>query len=250
MKLLDVHDWKRAAKANALSDDTLLQKGAYAKGVDSERRTVTFILSTDAVDRDGDRIHLNAWDLARYRKNPIVLWAHNSHGLPIAKSLHETLSEGALRSTAQFTTRDENPLGDTVFRLYQGGYLNAVSIGGMPKRYEWVDAEERMFGMDIHDIELYEYSAVPIPAHPDALVSASKSIDLSPLKAEYERILDGEGLCIIPRQELELLRRAIAPTQVQVLEPQQPREPEPKADPPRVISRYKRRLALYQLSAR
>lgn len=245
MKLLDVNDWKHAAKANALSDDALLQKGAYAKGVDSERRTVTFVLSTDAVDRDGDRILLDAWDLARYRKNPVVLWAHNSHTLPVAKSLHETLSDGALRSTAQFTTRDENPLGDTVFRLYQGGYLNAVSIGGMPKRYEWVDTEDRAFGMDIHEIELYEYSAVPIPAHPDALVSASKSIDLAPLKAEYERLLDGEGLCIIPRQELERLRRTIAPLSVPV-----PTEPEPKAEPPRVLSRYKRRLALYQLTAR
>src|SRR3990167_9023558 len=53
----------------------------------AEERVLRFKISTEAKGRDGDIIRLSGWDLKRYKKNPVVLWAHDSYAFPIARSL-------------------------------------------------------------------------------------------------------------------------------------------------------------------
>ena len=51
-------------------------------------RVVRFVISTGAVDRDGDTIDPKGWDLTAYRRNPTVLWQHD-HKIPaIARMVH------------------------------------------------------------------------------------------------------------------------------------------------------------------
>ena len=38
---------------------------------------VTFVLSTDDVDRHGDVVEPGGWRLAAYLRNPVLLWAHD-----------------------------------------------------------------------------------------------------------------------------------------------------------------------------
>jgi len=189
------------------------------KAIDEEARTIDFIISTGAVDRDGDTINPKGWDLKNFRKNPVVLWAHNNRDLPIGKASKTKVSDGDLISTAEFTTREENPLGDTVFRLYQRGFMHATSVGFLPREWEFPAVDEdgldedgnpRSFlGMDFKKQELMEYSCVPVPSNPEALVQArSKGIDTEPLVDWIEQALDEydgeEGLKLwVPRSHLE-----------------------------------------------
>lgn len=174
------------------------------KAINQEERTIDFVISTEAVDRDFDTISVAGWQLAHYRKNPVVLWAHDSRSLPIARALHTRKEDGALVSTAQFTPADMNPNGDTVFRMYVGKFLHAVSVGFMPITFDRADDEKRPFGVDFKKQDLLEFSAVPVPANPEALVQAAKSgIDIKPIIEWAEHVLDGEGKLFIPRAMVE-----------------------------------------------
>lgn len=160
------------------------------KRIDPETRTIDFIVSNATRDRDGDIVDPNGWELDRYRSNPVVLWAHNPGELPVARALSIGVEDNALRAVARFATAEENPKADMVFRLYQGGYLNAVSAGFMPREFEMFEEDGRR-GARFFKQELWEFSAVPIPSNPDALVMArSKGIDIAPAREWIEQALD------------------------------------------------------------
>jgi len=157
------------------------------RNVDEAARTVSFVVSTGAEDRDGDVVDPNGWSLDRYRKNPIVLWAHDYRLPPVAKAPDISVTDGALRAVAQFPDEGDYEFADTVFRLYAGGYLSAVSAGFRP-----LEQEKRTdHGNLVRSAELWEFSAVPVPSNPEALVQAkSAKIDVEPIRESMEQALD------------------------------------------------------------
>ena len=157
-------------------------------GPDTER-TVTFVVSNESIDRDKDSLSAKGWELDHYQTNPVVLFAHDYKALPIAKALSIHEENGQLVSTAQFATAEENPFADMVYRLLKGGYLNAVSVGFVPKEY--TQNKERG-GYDFTKQELLEYSVVPVPANAGALIQArGVGIDVTPLQTWAEGVIKG-----------------------------------------------------------
>lgn len=159
------------------------------KAVDRAARTIDFVISTPAIDRDNDTIDVSGWDIGSYVKNPVVLFAHDHWQPPVAQSLSVTTDAGALRSKAFFTPKDLYPFGDMIFEFYAQGFMRATSVGYKPK--EWKYNDDRKYGVDYTMQELLEYSCVPVPSNPEALMQArAKGIDVNPLKAWCERLLD------------------------------------------------------------
>jgi len=160
--------------------------------IDKANREITFTISTNGVDRDGDIIDQAGWELGNYIKNPVVLWAHDASKPPIARAKSIRLSSGSLVSTAVFATKDEYEFADTAFQLYKGGFLNAVSVGFMPKELELIEnGPDGMIGFRFIKQELLEFSAVPVPSNPEALIVArGQGIDINPMKAWIEKLLD------------------------------------------------------------
>lgn len=198
---LDVEDWKRLSE-DEMPDDVVLWKdvGTAVKAVDVDAREITIAYSTESVDRDGDVIRQKGIDLKAYRKNPVVLFAHASRNLPIARSMKLLKSEDGLRSLSvdRFTEPDVNALGDTVFRMMSSkpAFLNAASIGFRPLKTverELDEAEQEQYwrATDFVKVEKLEHSIVPVPANSEALQGAkSVGIDLGPIKVWAEEILD------------------------------------------------------------
>lgn len=157
------------------------------KAADPASRQLTFTISTGEVDRKGDTIAVNGWSLENYQANPVVLWAHQSRDLPIARAIKVWKHSGKLKATAEFVPADmpvAGPLAEAVYQMYKGGFLNATSVGMMPLEWKWATEEPRasQYGIDFLEQELLEFSAVPIPANPSALVEAkSAGIDVSPV---------------------------------------------------------------------
>ena len=141
-------------------------------------RTVTFRLSTDSEDRAKDRVAQDGWKLKRYKQNPVVLWGHN-HGLPaIGRMAKLRTSDGALDGDVQFATAEQHPFADTVFRLVDGGFINAGSVGFIPLKFSLRNDG----GIDFNENELIEYSICNIPMNPDCLARAVESgINIAPL---------------------------------------------------------------------
>ncbi|MDD5366918.1 MAG: HK97 family phage prohead protease [Gallionellaceae bacterium] len=145
----------------------------------TESRRLRFAISTGAVDRQHDVIDPTGWETNDYLKNPIVLWAHNYDDLPVAKAISLGVEGNALIAEAEFVPGDVYPFAETVYQMLKGGFLNATSVGFRPKKTAFVEDRQ---GYDIQQAELLEFSIVPVPANPEALILArSAGVDVQPL---------------------------------------------------------------------
>lgn len=131
------------------------------------------IVSTNDVDRSGEVVDIEGIDIKNYEKNPVVMWAHDYSLPPIGKTLSLTKEKigkkMVLKTEMEFATGISD-LAREVYNLYKGGFMSAFSIGFIPQ-----EMEENTYIKS----ELLEYSAVPIPANPNALLLAkAKGIDI------------------------------------------------------------------------
>lgn len=142
---------------------------AYTKAVGKEGKLVGVIGSTATVDRYGEIIDQGSWDLKHYKKNPVILWAHNltlgEDRPPIGKATKVGVKNGELVFDIQFDMSD--PFAADIFRKYEEGFLRAFSVGFIPHKIERsTDGSDAPI---LKENELLELSAVPVPANPEAL---------------------------------------------------------------------------------
>lgn len=192
------------------------------KSIDTTTRRIDFIISTETVDRYGDIIRVKGWNLKPYKANPVVLFGHQNREPPVAKAIRVWKEDGALRATAEFMSEELSPFAHSIFRMYEERFLRATSVGFMPREYEYIqDDEGHITGYDFVKSELLEFSAVPVPANPEALVNArAKGINTTPIKTWAEKTLDEwpehereiRSLYGVDRKGLENIRRKAAGT--------------------------------------
>jgi len=140
----------------------------------SHPRRRRFRISTETKDRHGDVIRSKGIQLKNFRKNPVVLFAHDARQPPIGKSPKIERGDGILDADVEFFERDVFEFADTIFRIVEVGGLKAASIGFIPVNFERLEDEdgERTMGIDFKKIDLLEFSIVPLPANPEAVVRA------------------------------------------------------------------------------
>jgi uncharacterized protein len=146
----------------------------------SEERTVTAVISTGAIDRDKEVLVPKGADLENFRKNPVVLWAHD-HSIPaIGKALHITVKGKKIIAKVKFAT---TPFADEIFSLFKDGILNAFSVGFMPTKSHSPTPKDILKNPELVDAyrifdnwELLEFSPVNVPANPEALATAVKTM--------------------------------------------------------------------------
>lgn len=161
------------------------------KVISEKDRIIDMVISGATLDRDDDTISLEGWDTKNWTRNPVVLFAHDGWQPPVARGINVRAEGGWLKSQAEFTPQELYPFGYMIFQFYAQGYMKASSVGFKPK--EWSFAEDRKFGVNFMRQELLEWSCVPVPSNPDALVEArSKGIDLTPERQRYEQAFDSQ----------------------------------------------------------
>jgi len=158
--------------------DVKSMKIHYTKGIQSDDDPLDFVMSEESIDRLGDIIMADGWDLKDFKKNPIALWGHD-HKSPIGvwenvRIVGKQLM-GKLRFAAAGTSREI----DTLRSLVEQRIIKAVSVGFRPVEYEEMkDATGHWVGYRFKKQALHETSLVSVPAHPNALAVA-KSFGLS-----------------------------------------------------------------------
>lgn len=131
-------------------------------------KPLRFIIATEGRKADGIDLRMDRLDLDRFRANPVVLYGHDYWGrgsLPIGRAENIEIDGDQLSADTIFDPDDE--FARQVESKYRGGFLNAVSVGfdlhgvdpdsGIPERWE-----------------LIEYSAVPVPLDPEAVVASGR----------------------------------------------------------------------------
>jgi HK97 family phage prohead protease len=173
------------SQGHPVGKEYLLKDYTAKTEIDEEERTVTAVISTDVVDRDKEVLIPKGVDFNSYEKNPVVLWAHSYSDPPIGRALWIKSGRKGITAKLKFAVTEK---AEEVYQLFKGKFLKAFSVGFIPtkshepkpedikKRPEWAEAQRI-----IDEWELLEFSAVPVPANPEALTIAvkSKEVDLS-----------------------------------------------------------------------
>lgn len=175
--------WHCGLPAAALSDDRTAaatgggghrdDNGGSPWAADEAAGAMTFVISSDAVDRHGDIVTASGWRLDEYRQNPVLLWAHDYTRPVIGRAQAVWQEPGILLARLEFAPTD---FAQEVAALYRRGYQQGVSVGFKPLRY----AERRhestgaLLGIHFLEQELLEVSAVPVPANRQALRRESR----------------------------------------------------------------------------
>lgn len=140
--------------------------------------------SSGVLDRHGDTVNPNGWNLENFKKNPVILYGHDHRGLPIGKAINVEVKDGKLMFDIQFSKKSQ--LATEVWNLIKEGILKAVSVGFMVE--EWGMAGDPY---TIMKQELFELSVVTIPANPEALGKmATKSMTVDTLEQKVARIAE------------------------------------------------------------
>jgi HK97 family phage prohead protease len=139
---------------------------------DKEEGVLRGVIGSDeTVDRYGEIIDSQSWQLEHYQKNPVLLWAHNltfgEDRPPIGKSIRTWVENKQLKFDLKYDLAD--PFAADIYRKYLEGFLTMFSVGFIPHRVERVDDESQpKLRAILKDNELLELSAVPVPANPNA----------------------------------------------------------------------------------
>lgn len=141
-----------------------LEKGS-TKELDADNGILEAVVTTSSNDRHNENIVTDGIDTTNYiEKNPVVLYGHDYWGFPIGKTIK--LKQQKNKITARFQLAiEEYDFAKTIYNLVKGGYLNAVSIGGIVRK--WSEDYRTILEM-----EMLEFSIVSIPANPDAMITA------------------------------------------------------------------------------
>lgn len=146
---------------------TIVHKAVAAKGDGLE-----FVLSDATVDRMGDVIEPDGWDLKWFKKNPIALFGHNN-SFPIGRWENLRVEGGKLMGRLALAAKGTSERIDELISLIEQGILRAVSVGFRP-----IEFAEIKTGIRYIKQELLETSLVSVPANPAALAVA-KQLNLS-----------------------------------------------------------------------
>ena len=162
---------------------------------------VKHYVTTLTVDTYGEVVLPKGGDLKFYKRNPMVLWSHNYKEPEnvMGSNLSIEIDEKGMLVLTQFALTEEKAA--RVYRLYKEGHLRAWSIGFIPIKgtapddeekkkwskpegdkgtgpYSWIPDPDKV--KYVHEKwRLLEYSAVAVPANPDALtVAVAKGFDI------------------------------------------------------------------------
>lgn len=149
----------------------------FTKSEGSENK-FNFVFSSADVDRHGDIVIQN-WDLGPFKKNPVFLDSHNYGSIEhiLGKIDKTRVKDGKLQGVVEYAL--DNPKGLLAYKMTLGGFLNATSVGFIPKDF---DEKGR-----ISKSELLEVSAVSVPANPHALLEKmEKGMEFDEAKEKCE----------------------------------------------------------------
>lgn len=209
---------KRNGKDVLVSDST-----AVIKAVDLEKRTMVIKGTDETVDRMGDIITMSGWNVANYLKNPVFLWAHDYHSVPIAatRRLIRQRDPKAMIFHLRFPTKGMFPFADMILNLYAEKIINASSVGMIAEEWEYIGEEPKpghwSRGRKFTKQELLELSGCPVPANPNALQEAFKAFG-GPDKLLESVYAPEKKAEILGELQVKTSYEEEGPTQVQVPE--------------------------------
>ena len=149
-------------------------RAGLVKSVDMESRIIVITGTDETLDRDGDVISVKGWVMDNFLKNPVFLYAHDYHSVPIGAAVKVVRRKNPdrLEFHEKFPSKGIYPFADMILELFREKILNASSVGFIPIEWEPLDKETDPNGWNGRKFtkqELLELSACPVPSNPAAI---------------------------------------------------------------------------------
>ena len=119
------------------------------------------VATDETIDRHGESLSIDAWDLKNFKKNPVLQWAHDYYSPPVG--LAKSIKRDGEKLVFEPVFHEFTQHAREIKKLYEEGIMTAFSVGFIP-HYEGQGENQKV------KLELLEISAVPIPANPAAIV--------------------------------------------------------------------------------
>ena len=175
--------FKDISKDNVIQDPVEIFKGGLLDATKTEGEedafAVNMILSDAGIDRDEERILTAGWDIANFKKNPVLLWGHDK-SRPAIGTVKSLTKGDNLSGVVVFIDKVTDHFGWSIGEKVAKGIIRAGSVGFMPKIWKFIDDPEDAAWLEFEKQELYEFSICNVPANPRALVQ--DSVIISPYK--------------------------------------------------------------------
>lgn len=146
------------------------EKFSTKRSAQGKQVTIEGFANKAVVDRAGDLIPGNAWDLKNFEKNPIIFFNHNKD-IPIGKATAFEASDDGLKMKVAISKSEAPPV-PFIRDMISEGILRTFSVGFDDKGSAEKDAD----GINvIKSAELFETSVVTLPMNTDSEFDLSKA---------------------------------------------------------------------------
>lgn len=224
-------------KAAVVMSADMTRQAMHARGLkytDGDEKRIKFWLgSVSSVDRAGDVIVQEGWNLTDYVQNPVLLWSHDYYIPAIGNSIAErVVSLGnnlkALEFALIFASATIYPFGGMIENLVDAGFIKASSVGFNSTDWENRVTDGKWQGFIFNNCDLWELSICNIPMNQDALKRALKSMDsfglfrknAKPLiEVAFEKSTDWDEVFKSVEKELKAEEPPVVPVEGKVTDP-------------------------------
>ena len=182
-----------------VKEDVVVYGAAELKEPDGEG--FRWVMSDMTLDRDMERMDPSGWELKEYRKNPIVLWGHNSFepAIGIMKNVKKSTDEkGELTGTVFFDESGDDPLATKIATKVRNGIITKGSVGFRVMKIEVLDDQRDGTQLIHRKQELIEFSIVNIPSNPNAQLQRSAAV---PEISEAEPVDEKDYISVLFKDE-------------------------------------------------
>lgn len=165
---------EKREKAIELAGKTLVKEySCKTLSINEEKKTATFVMSTEFKDRYDDIVDQASWILQYFKENPYFAWQHRSNDFPLGRWLDvwleadpDNVGKQRLVGEAYFAV-DIDETAARAWAHVKDGNMRMVSVGFIPHRVEYDEEKDAFI---LYDCELMECSLVGIGANRQALI--------------------------------------------------------------------------------
>lgn len=157
---------------------------------------MTVIASDESLDRHGEVIPINSWDLSKFKGSPRMLVDHDHRVEKIVGKWENVRVEGR-QLLMEPVFHGITELSRAVEEMVKEGFLDTVSVGFIPNE-PTQDRPE-------HSNELIETSWVTVPANPNARIAKALEMNITDEeKAQLEVFAKEAGETVVEEKEEEV----------------------------------------------
>lgn len=186
-----LQDWfvKNTDDEGSVTEDIVLFEEAEFKAVDSDKgERIQMVMSDSSLDRSFERVDQSGWKLKNYKRNPVMLWAHDQRTPAIGIMEGVKVENNKLVGYPKFDSLEIDSFAFMIGEKVRTRTLRGGSIGYRVLKVEVVENARDRTRYVLKEMELYEFSIVNVPMLPSALSRrvAKETTEIDALKKMVE----------------------------------------------------------------